>query len=75
MAKIVSLSNIAYQELKMIKKEGESFSDVVLRLVAAKKISLDKIFGKWPGTTRELDNISKMIEEDRKKFKLHEVKF
>jgi predicted CopG family antitoxin len=37
MTKVVSLSNEAYQTLKGMKKPGESFSDVVLRVAKEKK--------------------------------------
>lgn len=36
MAKNVALSNRAYSELEKIKSEGESFSDIVLRLLERK---------------------------------------
>ena len=32
-------------------------------------------FGKWPGDKKELDKITKIIYEDRKKAKMREVKF
>lgn len=76
MTKVISLSEAAYQEMKALKREGESFSDVAIRLAKKeKKRSLLDFFGKWPGSSEELDKIKKMIEKDRKKFKLREVKF
>ena len=76
MVKVISLSEVAYKELKEKKKEEESFSDVVLRLIEKnKRTNLLDFFGKWPGDKKELDKIEKMIYNDRKKFKTREVKF
>ncbi len=50
MSKVISLSEKAYVVLKKLKKEGDSFSDVVLRL--SKKNSkkpLSAYAGKWSG--------------------------
>ena len=76
MVKPVSLSNQAYEVLSGIKKEDESFSDVILRLsFKHKRGNLMKFFGKWPGDKNDLDRIKRMIENDRKKLKLREVNF
>ena len=76
MVKPVSLSNQAYGVLSSIKKEDESFSDVILRISSKhKKGNLMKFFGKWPGDKNDLDKIKKIIDTDRKKFKLREVNF
>ncbi len=75
MVKVISLSEVAYKELKEKKKEEESFSDVVLRLIEKnKKTNLLDFFGKWPGDKKELDKIEKELYRERKKFKLREVK-
>ena len=76
MVKVISLSETAYKELKEEKGTGDSFSDVVLRLIEKKeKKNLLDFFGKWPGDKKELDKIGKRIYEDRKKAKGREVKF
>ena len=76
MVKPVSLSNQAYEVLSRMKKEDESFSDLVLRLSLNYKTgNLMKFFGKWPGDKKELDKIKAEINEDRKKFKLSKVRF
>ena len=76
MVKPVSLSNEAYEVLSSMKKENESFSDVILRLsISHKKSDLMKFFGKWPGDKKDLDKIEEVINKDRKKFKLREVRF
>jgi len=54
MTKVISLSNEAYQTLKDSKKPGESFSDVVLRVLKPKKKkSLLEFSGKWVGGDAE----------------------
>lgn len=45
MVKVVSLSDSAYSTLKAQKAGGESFSDVVLRLVEKKPSNLMALFG------------------------------
>ena len=76
MAKVISLSEEAYKEMKAAKRKDESFSDVALRLLhETKQRPLSDFAGKWPGPMEELDEIMKIIEEGRKNFKLKEVKF
>lgn len=75
MVKVISLSEQAYKELKEKKKQEESFSDVVIRLIEAeKKPSIMNFAGKWPGTHKEVMSIKKDLEKGRKKFKLREYK-
>ena len=75
MVKPVSLSNEAYEVLLKMKANGESFSDVVLRLAEKKKSTdLRKFFGKW-SDIKDIDRMKKLIERDRKRFKLRTVKF
>jgi predicted CopG family antitoxin len=76
MVKVISLSNDAYEKLKAI-KDGKSFSEVVVELVECKKKG-KKDFMKFAGIFKDDDewyNTMKEIEEDRKNFKLREVKF
>jgi predicted CopG family antitoxin len=64
MTKVVSLSNEAYQTLKQLKKSGESFSDVVLRVVGErKKKSLLEFSGKWAGD--DIDEVFLQVKKDR----------
>ena len=50
MTKVISLSEKAYQTLKGMKKTGESFSDVVLRVAdKEKKRSIMEFAGCWKG--------------------------
>ncbi len=69
MVKVISLSDDAYNKLKMQKKEGESFSDVVNRFVETErgKSFLD-LAGVWKGD-KEIDKIFKRVIEDRKEAK------
>lgn len=74
MSKLVNLSDYAYDELKQRKLPGESFSDVVNRLVEKKKPLLE-FLGKWPGSSEEIDKIKSQLEKERKDFSTREVKF
>ncbi len=48
--KVISLSNEAYGELKKRKAAGESFSDVVLKIVKGKRSeSIMELAGTWAG--------------------------
>ncbi|MBD3283040.1 antitoxin [Candidatus Pacearchaeota archaeon] len=73
MTKVISLSDDAYNMLKDLKEEGESFSDVVRRIVKKKQNLLD-FAGCWKGDKEELDMIEKKIYEDRKKTKPREIR-
>lgn len=75
MTKVISLSDAAYTDLEKLKRRGESFSDVVLRLTKREKKPLSDFFGKWPGTKEELDKIEKGIEDMRKKTKIRSIEF
>ena len=64
MTKIISLSEKAYTTLKGMKKSGESFSDVVLRVAKEKKKkSLLEYSGKWHGN--DADEVLAQIMKDR----------
>jgi predicted CopG family antitoxin len=66
MAKIVTLSEKAYEALKKMKREGESFSDAVIRLTSEEgSKSLLPFAGKWVGDDSE--KILERIVEDRRK--------
>ena len=64
MTKVISLSEEAYKTLKAMKKPGESFSDVVLRVaIETKKKSLLEFSGKWAGD--DIDKVFAQIKKDR----------
>ncbi len=72
MTKVISLSNEAYQKLKKSKKPGESFSDVVLRIVAEKKKkSLLEFAGTWKGD--DIDEVFSQVLRDREQAKSRET--
>jgi len=69
MVKVISLSDDAYQDLKALKVEDESFSDVVRRVVEKEKgKSFLDLAGSWKGD-KELSKIFENVIEDRKKAK------
>jgi len=74
MTKVISLSDDAYSELKKLKKEGESFSDVVLKVTGKERKPLSAFLGKWP-VPGELDRIEKELKRERKKAKMRDVEF
>ena len=75
MVKVISLSEEAYKEMKAAKRENESFSDVALRILHEKKQKpLVDFFGIWKDD-KELNNVQKILDEDRKKFKTREAIF
>ncbi len=54
MTKVISLSEKAYTELKKRKEEGESFSDVVLKMARGKRSdSIMELSGTWAGDDAE----------------------
>ena len=72
MTKVISLSKKAYQTLKDSKKPGESFSDVVLRVVGEKKKkSLLEFSGKWAGD--DIDEVFAQIKKDREQTTSRQV--
>jgi len=75
MVKVISLSEEAYKTLKTI-KGNNSFSELVIELVneKPKNKSLIDFFGVFKENADEWEKIKKNIYEDRKKFKLREVK-
>ena len=74
MAKIVSLSESAYEELSGLKKEGESFSSVVKRITEKeRRKSILEFYGAW-ADKKEMDKIFLEISKEREKSKFREVK-
>lgn len=76
MTKVISISDAAYDTLKGMKTEDESFTRVILRLGEQReKHSLLDFFGAWPGDKKELNAIKGELEKERKAFKTREVAF
>jgi predicted CopG family antitoxin len=66
MVKVISLSERAYGTLKKLKREDESFSDVVLRMAGKNnKKSLLEFAGKWEG--EDIDKVFSVVMKDRKR--------
>jgi len=74
MTRVISLSDEAYEELRKLKKDRESFSDVVIKITSKEKKPLTDFFGKWP-EPKELNRIEKELETERKKAKMRAVDF
>jgi predicted CopG family antitoxin len=72
MTKVISLSEKAYETLKSLKKPGESFSDVVIRVGGKeKKRSILEFAGTWKGD--DIDEVFTVIIKDREKSKSREL--
>jgi predicted CopG family antitoxin len=74
MTKVISLSEKAYETLKNMKKPGESFSDVVLRVAKKEhKKSLLEFAGTWQGD--DIDEIFAIVLKEREQAKSREIEF
>ncbi len=62
--KTLTITLEAYERLKREKLEGESFSDVIIRLTEGKKKNLIEFAGAW----KDAEEIEKVILEGRKEF-------
>ncbi|TFF97867.1 MAG: antitoxin [Promethearchaeota archaeon] len=72
--KTVSLSEEAYNALKSIKKEGETFNDLILRLVQKPdQKEILSLAGTWQGSDEEAEKILEIIYENREKTKSSRV--
>ena len=73
MTKVISLSDDAYNTLKHLKKDGESFSDIVLRVTSdEKRKKFMSTAGVWKDD-KEIEKIFKEIAEERRKAKMRDV--
>ena len=73
MVKQVSLSNEAYLRLKRQKKQSESFSDVILRVVKSPSGNLDRFIGAWKD--ENVSRIEAQILADRKASQSRNARF
>ncbi len=57
--KTIKVSEEIYSILESLRKDDESIEKVLLRLLPIKKTAISKedFFGKWVGSTKELDSI------------------
>jgi predicted CopG family antitoxin len=73
MTKVISLSEEAYKALKRLKGEGESFSDVVMRMTkTAEPKSLLGFMGRWKGA--DIDLVFEKVMAEREASKGRELK-
>ena len=63
MAKNIMISNEVYTRLRSLKRDGESFSDFIRRLLNYKKISLLDLAGEWPFSKKVITEQEKILEE------------
>lgn len=74
MTKVISLSEDAYLRLKRRKGEGESFSDVVVRLTSdARAPSLLELKGSWWGD--DVEKVGKELAAERERTMGREPRF
>jgi predicted CopG family antitoxin len=72
--KTISLSDEAYNALKKKKLKGESFNDLVLRLVSEpKQDEILSLSGLWKGSEEETESILEGIYNNRKTAVLRKV--
>ena len=72
MTKCITISDDAYNNLKSLKKNNESFSDIVKRLASVeKRESLLNLVGVWKGNPDTVKAM-KSIYRDRKNIKLRD---
>ncbi|MEA3254553.1 MAG: antitoxin VapB family protein [Candidatus Altiarchaeota archaeon] len=73
MTKVISLSDMAYENLFALKRGKESFSDVVLKITKEKQPKpLIEFAGKWKGDKEETERIFKEIIMERTKATLRD---
>ena len=64
--KTVSLRESAYEKLRNLKRENESFSDVVERISEEREQKLEKFSGAFP----EIGDVETQLEKEREEFKM-----
>jgi predicted CopG family antitoxin len=71
--KNIALSEEAYELLLNEKREGESFTNLVIRLLQKPKLSSLSL--RWHGSDTEAERIFDSILKERKGKKMREVQF
>lgn len=56
-SKNISITEEVYNKLIKIKRENESFSELILRLIKSQKQDIMKSFGKWDLSNKEKKEI------------------
>lgn len=62
-SKNISITEEVYNKLMKLKGENESFSELFLRLLRVQKISMEKSFGAWDLSDKEMKEIWMDITE------------
>jgi len=77
-SKNISITEDVYNKLKKLKGENESFSELFLRLLKIQKYNIEKSFGVWNLSDKEMEdiwgNISNRSGRRWKKSNLGEIK-
>ncbi|MBN1502524.1 antitoxin VapB family protein [Candidatus Woesearchaeota archaeon] len=73
MTRVISLSDDAYDMLKDLKAEGESFSDVVRKIVKTQEKSFSDYIGILKEDSVEWGRISKELENQRRSTKPRKI--
>ena len=69
--KTISLSDEAYNVLRTKKLKGESFNDLILRLLSEpEQKDILKLKGSWKGSIEEVENILNLIYKNREKARI-----
>lgn len=64
--KTVSLRETAYEKLRNLKRQGESFSDVVERISDEQNQDLQKFSGSFP----QIAEVEEQLENERDEFEI-----
>jgi len=74
MTKVISISDKAYNRLRMLKGKKESFTDVVLKMTDKEmKNSILDLAGAWEDNKEEMTRIFAEIKKEREAIKSREV--
>ena len=72
--KTIAIRDEVYELLSRMKKDKESFSDVILRILEERRRMSIDVFGKYAGILRESD-ILDVVMRERGSFKVREFDF
>ena len=67
--KNIMVRDEVYEKLLRLKREGESFSDVILRLIEERKAKSLEVFESVAGKLSE-SNLFEIVMDERKKFEV-----
>lgn len=77
-SKNISITKAVYNKLIKIKAENESFSELFLRLLKVQKYNIEKSFGVWKLSEKEMEdiwgNINNRAERRWKKLDIGKIK-